>query len=240
VTRVGILEAGRPSDAIIRRHGNFSEMFCKYFSGQPELEFSVFPVAFGAPIPKPSDRDAWIITGSSAAVYEDHPWLPPMREFVRQSIGQSIPTLGICFGHQLMAQAFGGKVTKSDKGRAAGIHQYTLSQAGQKLAPDKTGINLIATHQDQVIEPPPNAVLMASSEFCSYAALGYGDAGLSLQPHPEFTIDSARDIVRGWQERSPVAEEIIVAAESSFNAIAPDSERLLPILRNFLIQRHPS
>jgi GMP synthase-like glutamine amidotransferase len=146
VTRVGILATGRLSDAIIRRHGNFSQMFCKCFSGQPELEFSVFPVAFGAPVPKPSARDAWIITGSSAAVYEDHPWLPPMREFVRQAIDQTIPTLGICFGHQLMAQAFGGTV----------------------------------------------------------------------------------------------AEEIIEAAERSFDAIAPDSKRLLPLFRNFLIQRHPS
>jgi GMP synthase-like glutamine amidotransferase len=237
VTRVGILETGIPLDSIIQRHGTFPQMFCTYFAGQPDLKFDVFSVVNKSPVPRPSDCDAWIITGSRHAVYEDHPWLPPLRDFVRLSVEQSIPTLGICFGHQLMAQAFGGTVAQSDRGRGIGIHHYALSPTGQKIFSNMQSFRLPVAHQDQVIDLPPNAVVLARSEFCPHAALAYGNAGMSLQAHPEFTVDGASDIMDGWQERAPVAQEIVNAAKATLSTGAPDSSRLAPVLRDFLTRR---
>lgn len=235
IKHIGILETGEPSETVIQQHGNFSQMFCRYFADFSELSFSVYPVAKGAPVPKPADRDGWIITGSPAGVYENHPWIPPLKEFVRQAVGQNIPTLGICFGHQLMAEAFGGKVIQSDKGRGIGVHRYTLNEAGKKLLADTPGVNLIAAHQDQVIEAPQGATILASSDFCSYAALAYGKAGLSIQPHPEFTPDGGRAITKGWQDRSPTDRQVFETAQGTFDHVPSDAGRIASALRDFLV-----
>ena len=231
MTRVGILETGKPSSP---KHGDFADMFRTYFAKQTSLEFSVFSICEGASVPSATAQDAWLITGSPAGVYEDLPWLPPLRELIRDVSKQSIPMLGICFGHQIMAQALGGTVIKSDKGRGIGVQQYHLSAPGQWLGGSSPSLSLIASHQDQVVEAPPNAVLLASSSFCSYASLAYGKAGLSFQPHPEFTVDGARAIVKSWQAISPTDPKIVSAAEASFDSIIPDAPRLAATLGSFL------
>jgi GMP synthase (glutamine-hydrolysing) len=223
MTRVGILETGKPSAEVAGRYGDFVDMFRAYFAAQSDLGFVTYPVSSGAPLPTPSAENAWLITGSPAGVYEDHAWMPPLEEFVRQAIRQSVSVLGICFGHQLMAKAMGGKVVKSDKGRGIGVHRYEVNDAGQKLLPQTKTLHLIAAHQDQIAELPQGATLLASSSFCPYAALAYDNVGLSIQPHPEFTIDSGRAITRDWQEEEPTAHEVLAAAEDSFGTLPVDS-----------------
>lgn len=234
MTRVGIIETGRPPEKLVTRHGDFYRMFCDYFAESTDLEFSRFAVAAGDPVPEPSVCGAWIITGSPAGVYEDHAWIPPTKAFARKAIENSVSVLGICFGHQLMAEAMGGKVEKSDKGRGIGIHHYKLTQAGKILVPGFDALHLAATHQDQVVKPPPGAELLASSPFCSYAAFAYGDAGLSFQPHPEFTVTIARDESAEWQKKSPAPDNVYIEALKTFDTIPSDAQRIMPMLRNFL------
>jgi GMP synthase-like glutamine amidotransferase len=234
---IGIIETGRPKDEVIAVHGDFPKMFRTYFGETSDAEFITYSVATGMALPGLKACDAWIITGSLAGVYEDHDWIPPLMDFVRAAFAASVPMLGVCFGHQLMAQALGGTVTKSKKGRGIGVHQYTVTEAGRKIIPQLNKINLLASHEDQVIQPPPGAAILAHSEFCSYAMLSYGKNALSIQPHPEFTPAGERDIIGSWQQRSPAPTEVFETAVKSLDTITPDSQQLAPVLWNFLTQQ---
>ncbi|MCW5605758.1 MAG: type 1 glutamine amidotransferase, partial [Burkholderiales bacterium] len=121
--------------------------------------------------------------------------------FLRQAIARDVPVVGICFGHQILAEAMGGKVVKSERGWGCGVHRYSLSDGGEMA--------IAAMHQDQVIQVPPDAAVIASSEFCPVAGLDYGGRALSFQPHPEFADAFVRDLVASRREFSipaPVAD----------------------------------
>jgi len=94
------------------------------------------PIYDGAAFPNPAGLDAIVITGSSAGVYEDHAWLPPLRAFIQGAYAAHTPMLGICFGHQIMADALGGDVRKSEKGWGLGRHTYGVKNKPGFLATD--------------------------------------------------------------------------------------------------------
>jgi GMP synthase (glutamine-hydrolysing) len=150
--------------------------------------------------------DGWLITGSRFAAYEDHPWIPPLEDFLRRAYAAAVPIVGICFGHQILAQALGGRVEKFAGGWSAGQVAY-----GLKGGPDPAW--LLAWHQDQVVVKPNDAEVVGSTPFCRYAALAYGDRAFTLQPHPEFTPDFLADLVAARRGLLPNA----VAAQ----ALAP-------------------
>ena len=124
-----------------------------------------------------TDADGRLITGSRHGVYEDHPFIAPLEQLIRDALGAGRPVVGICFGHQIMAQALGGKVAKFAGGWAVGAQRYQFGD---------TELALNAWHQDQVLTPPQGAQTLAANEFCAHAALGYGVHGFSVQAHPEF------------------------------------------------------
>ncbi|MBT8155193.1 type 1 glutamine amidotransferase [Epibacterium ulvae] len=104
-----------------------------------------------------------------------------LEAFIQKVYVAEIPIFGVCFGHQIMAKALGGKVEKYNGGWSAGPNVYESQVFGNQ--------GIIARHQDQVVERSPEARLLGSSNFCENAILGYGDRALSMQAHPEF--DSA-------------------------------------------------
>ena len=176
--KIGILQTGHCPDEFRPRYGNYDEFFKRFLAGN-DFEFAAYPVLDGIFPTSAIDMDGWIVTGSKYGVYEDHDWITQLEDFLRDSFAAQVPIVGICFGHQILAQALGGKVEKFDGGWAVGVESYTLD--GHPEA-----VQLIAWHQDQVIEPPPGASVVGTSEFCRYAALAYGDRAYTIQPHPEF------------------------------------------------------
>src|SRR6478672_8826869 len=121
--KVAILETGRPPGRLAEQFGDYPTMFEKLLGDGFEIES--FDVADGQ---LPTDRhDAYLITGSPAGVYDPLPWIEPLEEFIRGATGSRL--VGICFGHQIMAEALGGHVEKSDKGWGAGLHRYEIIHA---------------------------------------------------------------------------------------------------------------
>jgi GMP synthase (glutamine-hydrolysing) len=234
MTPVGIIETGRPSQKITAQHGDFADMVIQYLADQRQLRFSVFSVLNGKPLPPVDACQSWVLTGSSHAVYDKLSWIIPFENFLRTAAERLVPVLGICFGHQLMAQAYGGKVEKASRGRGIGMHRYTLTQPGKRLLGNAAAFNLAAAHQDQIVVLPEGATRLASSPFCPNAALAYGNHGLSFQGHPEFTPKIERAIIEGWQKRDPAPRAIYRAAMETLDRMPPDARRLAPALGRFL------
>jgi GMP synthase-like glutamine amidotransferase len=181
--KLGILETGAPPENLRPRFGDYPGMF-RALLGEG-YDWSVYDLQAGRLPERAEDNDAYLITGSSSGVYDADPWIGRMIEFLREAKGRA-KLIGICFGHQAMAEAFGGKVIKSPKGWAIGLHSYDVRKAEPWMDP-QDAIALPASHQDQVVESPPAARVLAASSFTPYAMFEYEDQpAISIQPHPEF------------------------------------------------------
>ena len=174
--RIGILKCGQSPDVLRGAQGDYDTMFERLLAGRAftfdsyHVEAMQFPESVHA-------ADGWLITGSRHGVYEDHAFIRPLEDFIRRAHDAGVPMVGICFGHQIIAQALGGEVIRHPSGWAVGAQDYDFG--GESII-------LNAWHQDQVVRAPEHAKTLASSDFCRHAALVYGDRAFSVQPHPEF------------------------------------------------------
>jgi GMP synthase-like glutamine amidotransferase len=171
---IGILQTGLAPDALADM-GDYPDLFARLLDGNG-FTFRTFRVVDGIFPAHVTDCDGWLITGSRHGVYEDHPWIAPLEQFIRDSFAAHVPMVGICFGHQIIAQAMGGKVEQFQGGWAVGAQDYDFG--GQTLT-------LNAWHRDQVTRAPAGAKVLASNDFCANAALLY-DHAFTVQAHPEF------------------------------------------------------
>jgi GMP synthase-like glutamine amidotransferase len=180
--KIGLLETGEPPQALQPEFGRYGGMFRDLLG--PGHDYVTYDVQAGDLPADPGECDAYIVTGSSAGVYDDLPWIAPLKAFLVQARGQ--PLVGVCFGHQVMAEAFGGKVLKSDKGWGVGLQAYEVAAP----QPWMDGVPVVAvpgSHQDQVVEIPPGARAVAGSAFTPAGILVYDDQpAISMQFHPEF------------------------------------------------------
>jgi GMP synthase-like glutamine amidotransferase len=227
--RLGILETGRPCDALRAQFGGYADMFANLFGS--EFQYRRFDVQ-ALELPGAVELcDAYLVTGSPAGVYDPLPWIAPLMDFLREAKGRT-RLAGICFGHQVMAEAFGGQVIKSPKGWGVGLHTYDVLDAGRFVAGARQ-VRLIASHQDQVVTLPPGARVLAGSPFTPYAALAYDDGmSISTQPHPEFSVDFAEALIAS-RMGGPLSLGQGEAAMASLQA-PNDSLRVGDWLRDFL------
>jgi len=173
---IGILQTGLAPDSLAPEMGDYPDMFARLLGGHG-FTFRTWRVVDGDFPASVHDADGWLITGSRHGVYEDHAWIPPLEHFIRAAYGAHVPLVGICFGHQIVAQAMGGKVERYAGGWAVGAQDYDFG--GETLT-------LNAWHRDQVVEKPANATVVAGNEFCANAALLYDNRAFTVQAHPEF------------------------------------------------------
>lgn len=183
--RVGILETGRPPEELAASYPDYPGMVAEWLAPLP-AEFTSFAVLDGEIPADPSACDLWVITGSKFGVYEDHSWIAPLEGFIRACRDAGKKMIGICFGHQIIAQALGGKVSKSQKGWSLGVQDYAVTGWPEGLGTAPEAITLQAYHQDQVDAAPDGAEVIAASDFCPIAGLWYPGFALTFQGHPEF------------------------------------------------------
>ncbi|MXN64709.1 GMP synthase [Stappia sp. GBMRC 2046] len=192
---IGILETGRPPQQLEEKYPNYPKMFEELLSGSG-AEFRTYAILDGDFPKDPRECDAWLITGSRFGVYDGYEWIDKLKGFVRSAHQAKSPVVGICFGHQLIAEALGGRAEKSDRGWGVGLHEYDVTGKADWMEGERASFALQVSHQDQVTKVPEGGTVLASSDFCPNALIAYDDWAVTFQGHPEFGPDFSEDLIK--------------------------------------------
>lgn len=220
--RICVMTCGRvaePLADVMRPYGEgFPALLAPHL---PEASFSALSAIDGVFPASADQHDAYIFSGSPHGVYEDLPWIRAAEAFVRAAVAADRVLIGGCFGHQLVARALGGEVVKSDRGWGLGVHRHALTAREPWMAggpeampgaiPD--ALNVLVSHQDQVVRPPEGAVVLAASDFCPYAMLRIGTRVLTFQGHPEMNLPTVARLLEMRRERA--GEAVYAAGRAS-------------------------
>ncbi len=209
---IGLLQCDHVAERFRHIAGDYPEMFGAVFGASFNLvPFDVYNGEWPATL---DVCDAYLCTGSRWSVYDDIAWIHDLKTFVRQVHATNKPFIGICFGHQMMAEALGGKVEKSDYGWGVGIQPLEITQAEPWMQPEQATLKLHYMHRDQVTRLPENSLVLGRSEHCPLAAFRVGAAMLGIQAHPEFTNEYSEALLADRIER--IGAERVQQARASF------------------------
>lgn len=213
---LGILVTGEPVEPVKRARVSFANLF-------REVLAPVWPgviVEFDArrsELPEPKDVAALIVTGSAASVTERAPWILETEHALVGLVSAGVPTLGVCFGHQLLGQALGGEVRANPRGREIGTveHELVADDALFAGAPRRLLVNM--SHLDSVVTLPPGARVLGRTELEPHAAVRFGERAWGVQFHPEFD----GPVMRGYIEARAAQIEREGIALTSLRAETP-------------------
>jgi GMP synthase-like glutamine amidotransferase len=230
--KLGILKTDAVRPEWVPDFGEYPDMFAALLGkADPSLEFAVYDVEEGEYPADIDEVDAYLITGSKSSVYEDKPWITRLMDFVRELDARKKKVVGICFGHQIVAQALGGETSKSPKGWGVGRHTHSFKQSPEWHDGGAVDFDILVSHQDQVIANAAGAKVLASSDFCENAVVQLGDHILTFQGHPEFVSDYSREIME--YRRKAIGEETYTSGVASLSTDA-QGDRVAGWIVNFL------
>jgi len=236
--RIGLLELDHVSTRYRAIAGDYDDMFRAMVAAvDPSIEVVGYDARNGVLPDGPDACDGWLLTGSSASVYDDEPWIAETAGFVRAVHHARVPCVGVCFGHQLLAHALGGRTEKAAGGWGVGALPMTVVQAEPWMDPPQSTATLLYSHQDQVIQLPPDGRVLAEAAHCPVAMLAVGDHMVGLQAHPEFGAAYVRALLEGRVDRIGEAEtDAALATLDQPTDELPTARWLLAFLRSRAVQ----
>jgi GMP synthase-like glutamine amidotransferase len=229
--RLGLLECDRVSERFRHIAGEYPDMFGRWISRAiPDVDVRTYDVCNGDLPASTGECDAYVCGASRWSVFEDHAWIPPLSAFVRALYDEGRPFVGICFGHQLMAEALGGRVTRGvDWG--IGVRAVDVIARERWMEPWQERVHLLHSHQDQVETLPPDAVVLARSAHCPVAMFRVGRTMLGIQAHPELVRPYLEALMIDRTAR--IGEEPVRLARASLS-MATDEDLTGGWVREFL------
>lgn len=185
-----IVRTGSAIPEARRRYGDFDHWFRRAI-GETAFDFSTVDVSREQPLPEVERMPDWcgvIVTGSPAMVSHRHAWSERAASWLAAVIADdAVPVLGVCYGHQLIAHALGGRVGSNPAGRRMGTQPLTvLDEADALLGGLREPVRVQITHLEAVLEPPPGARVIGRAEGDPHHALHFGGRCWGVQFHPEF------------------------------------------------------
>ncbi len=239
--RLLLVKAGRVLPPLVTALGDYDRWFARALAPE-RCAFRVVEAHLGAPLPaRASGFDAVVVTGSPRSVTEREPWMRRTGAWLLEAAEHRVPVLGVCFGHQLLAEVLGGRVRKSPLGREIGTVRCALTPAGRE-DPLFDGVPPLfeaqATHEDEVAEEPPGVEILASSDASRVQAFRAGPFIRAVQFHPELDAATMRAIAesrvphieREARERGIDPRDRVLAVLAGIRA-TPHARR---VLENFV------
>ncbi len=188
--RLGLLQCDIVPIELRDRFPDYPEMFAAAFAtAGVEVEWQVYDMLENDQPKRINEVDGYITTGARVGVYDGLPWYTNLVALIQQIDAAKIPLVGICFGHQAIADALGGKAENSDKGWGIGIRSYHASEHPTWMTPALDEFSVPVCHQDQVVELPAGSRLIASSDQCPHFMAEFSETSLGVQGHPEFDVE---------------------------------------------------
>jgi len=185
--KVGLLECDHVRDELRHIAGDYRDMFPALFSDiAPEWEFEFYDVCNSDFPESVEECDVYICTGSKSSVYDHEPWINHLKRFVVEIYKSSKVYIGVCFGHQMLGEALGGRVEKAAVGWSVGVHRFEVLYRENWMQPFTNAFNLLMMCQDQVVDLPPSGTLLAQTADCPIGMFRVGSRMLGIQAHPEF------------------------------------------------------
>ena len=194
--KIGILKCDSTNEKFRKEHGDYPDMFISLFqSVEPTLEFETYDVILGEYPKKLQENDVYLISGSRYGVNDGDKWIDELEKFVLELQRRKHPLIGICFGHQMIAKALGGKTELASQGWGAGVQNYQKILTEPWMVPNLEQFSILSFHKDQVTKLPEGAEFFAENDFCPYSAYYIGEWLISFQGHPELTKDYVRALL---------------------------------------------
>lgn len=220
--RIGVLVCDHVAEHYLAIDGDYADMFAEMVAGTGEpAEVVLYDAVAGVLPERPDECDGWLCTGSSASVYDGEAWIEALAAFVREVHAAKVPFAGVCFGHQLVAHALGGRTERASSGWGAGALPMDVTADEPWMTPPQRSARLLYSHQDQVTELPPGGRVLASASHCPIAMLAVDDHMIGVQAHPEFSNAYLRALLEGRVDR--IGEAGTAAALASLEQ--PTDER---------------
>jgi len=195
---IGLLECDEVTGRFAQVSGGYREMFAALL---PEARFAYYRAHEGALPASPYACDAWLCTGSRYSAYDPMPWVGALAQFIRDLHVSEKPFVGICFGHQMLAQALGGEVAKAENGWGVGVLPMEIISSESWMQPPRAEVRIQHMHQDQVQRLPPGSVVLGRSAHCEVGMFRVGETMLGIEGHPEFTPEFSEALIRARRER---------------------------------------
>jgi len=203
--KIGLLQCDHMDTELRIKFGDHSDFFRNLFEKYaPEVSMDIFDIQKDEYPDEKNNYHGFIGTGSRFSVYDDVPWILRFKDYIKELYHNKIKFIGICFGHQIIAEALGGKCSQSAKGWGIGVKTAEIYKKqpwmSLGMSPELDSYRLILSHRDQVETPPPESEVVGGNDHCPYSMITVGSHFLGIQGHPEFTVPFLSELMQSRLE----------------------------------------